>query len=149
MGNILIIENDEKWRAVLAKAFVPPHHIAFWPNGLDLSEVLRSQHAEAVVLNLQTPKQDAFSLLDYLKASAPDAPVIVTSETEDPESIVKAVKQGAFEFIVKPYSPQRVRLALEQGLEKRGLKNEIDYLRRKQDVIYRFDQIIAESPAMK
>jgi DNA-binding NtrC family response regulator len=63
--------------------------------------------------------------------------------------VVRSLKGGAFDFIVKPFSAERIRIAVQQALECRSLKNEIDYLRHEQDIIYDFDKIIAFSPVMK
>jgi transcriptional regulator with PAS, ATPase and Fis domain len=59
------------------------------------------------------------------------------------------VKAGAFDFVTKPYTPEKIKLSVHQALEHRSLKNEIDYLRREQDVVYNYEQIIAVSGAMQ
>ena len=74
--------------------------------------------------------------------------MLVVSEQKKTETVVQAIKAGAFDFIVKPYSSTRIRIAVEQAVENRALKNEIDYLRRTQDITYDFDRIIAISPSM-
>jgi DNA-binding NtrC family response regulator len=73
----------------------------------------------------------------------------VTSELEETGLIVKAIKLGAYDFIGKPYARERVRHLIQQALDERCSKNEIDYLRHEQDVIYDFDRIVAVSPVMK
>ncbi len=146
---ILIIEESRDWRSVLSKALSRLYKLTYWPTGKDIYEKLRREKSNLIILDLQIKEEDAFALLERLKSMAPYTPIIITSEIEKAELVVKAVKQGAFDFIPKPYSPERIKLALEQALENRSLKNEIDYLRRQQDVIYSFDRIIARSPAMK
>jgi DNA-binding NtrC family response regulator len=149
MSNILAIEENDAWRDVLSEAFSALHRLNYWPNGMDISETLHAENYDAIVLDLQILQEDGLSLVSHLKTAAPHTPVIVTSETEDTALVVKAVKNGAFEFIPKPYSKERIRLVVAQALDNRGLRNEIDYLRREQDVVYSFDGIIAHSPAMK
>ena len=149
MSKILIIEENQDWRNVLLEAFSPFHTVSYWPNGMDISEKIRKENNDAILLDLQIRQEDAFSLLSRLKSATPNTPIIVTSEVESTELVVKAVKNGAFEFVPKPYSQERIRLVLDQALENRSLKNEIDYLRRGQDVVYSFDRIIARSAAMK
>jgi DNA-binding NtrC family response regulator len=149
MSNILVIEEDHDWRTLLSRAFSPFHKLTYWPDGSDISEKLNHENNDAIILDLQTQQEEPFSLVNRLKSAVPHAPIVVTSQTEDTELVVKAVKLGAFEFIPKPYSEQRIKLVLEQALESLSLKNEIDYLRREQDIIYSFDRIIARSPAMK
>jgi transcriptional regulator with PAS, ATPase and Fis domain len=63
--------------------------------------------------------------------------------------VVKVIRNGAFDFVVKPYSAEKIELAVNQALEKESLRNEIDYLRRQQDIIYDFDRVLAVSPVMK
>jgi len=149
MSNILIIEENGDWRDVLSMAFSAAHKVCYWPNGTDLSQKLDEENSDIVILDLETKREEPFALLGRLKSALPHTPIIVTSEAENADLVVKAVKYGASEFIPKPYSQERIRLVLEQTLENRSLKNEIDYLRRRQDVVYNFDGVIAKSPVMK
>jgi DNA-binding NtrC family response regulator len=149
MSKILIIEENDEWRNVLSEAFSASHRLSYWPNGMDISDTLRNENFDAIVLDLQIRQDDGLSLLGRLKNAVPHTSVIVTSAAEDTALVVKAVKKGAFEFIPKPYSKERIRLVLGQALENRSLRNEIDYLRREQDVVYSFDRVIAHSPSMK
>jgi len=151
MRHVLIINEDSSWREFLLRALSPPHKVSFWPDssGCSISNLLRQHQYDAAFLSVQLQLDDCYKLLRWLKNSAEYLPVIVTSETEKSELIVKAVKEGAFDFVSKPFSTEKINLIIERALEHRGLKNEIDYLRRKQDVVYDFDQIIAVSPSMR
>ena len=149
MRNILAIEDGRHWRNLLSRALSPVYKVSYWPDGKDISTSLQRQKRDVILLDLQLKQEDAFGLLKRLKSIVPNTPVIVTSETERSELVVKAVKQGAFDFVPKPYSVERIKLVIEQALEDRSLRNEIDYLRHEQDVIYSFDRIISHSPAMK
>jgi len=134
---------------LLSRALSPLYKVGYWPDGNDISAKLQRQKSEVILLDLQLKQEDAFGLLKRLKSMVPNTPVIVTSETEESELVVKTVKQGAFDFVPKPYSLERIKLVVEQALEDRSLRNEIDYLRREQDIIYSFDRIISHSAAMR
>lgn len=149
MRNILVINDDSSWRAFLSKAIVLPDQVTYWPNGKSIAKVLEETRYDVILLSIQMRQDDGFKLLRWLKSSAEHIPVIVTSEIEQSELVVKAVKEGAFDFVAKPFSAEKINLVMDRALENRGLKNEIDYLRRKQDVVYDFDQIIAYSSSMK
>lgn len=149
MTKILIIEESPHWRTFLSSTLSSFYKLGYWPNGKDISTKLRKEHFDAIILDLQIKREEAFSLLTRLKSAVPYTPIIVTSDTEKVELVVKALKHEAFDFIPKPYSTERIRLVLEQALQNRSFRNEIDYLRHKQDIIYSFDRIIARSPAMK
>jgi len=149
MRKILIINEDPSWRKALEKALSPSHAVSYWPDGKSMEEMLRQTRFDAILLNIQLQQEDGFKLLRWLRKAVEHVPVIVTSEIEKSELIVKSVKEGAFDFISKPFSAEKIGLVIERALENRGLKNEIDYLRRRQDVIYDFDEIVAVSPSMK
>ena len=149
MSNILIIEENNNWRGVLSSALSAVHQLVYWPNGADITRKLDEGSSDIVILDLALKEEEPFSLLNRVKTALPYAPVIVTSETDNTDLVVQAVKNGASEFIRKPYTKERIRLVLKQALENRSLKNEIDYLRRKQDIVYNFDGVISKSPAMK
>ncbi|MGA7877702.1 MAG: sigma-54 dependent transcriptional regulator, partial [Desulfoferrobacter sp.] len=149
MRKILIINEDPSWRKSLGKALSPSHAVSYWPDGKGMEEILRQTRFDAILLNIQLQQEDGFKLLRWLRKAVEHVPVIVTSEIEKSELIVKSVKEGAFDFISKPFSAEKIGLVIERALENRGLKNEIDYLRRRQDVIYDFDAIVAVSPSMK
>jgi len=149
MPRILIIEENRKWRETLKEFLIPSHHLTYWPNGNSIANILNKEHFEIVLLNIQLQQADSFGLLNQIRQISPRTPIIATSEVEEASLIVKAVKEGAFDVIIKPFSKEKVLLSIQRGLETKGLKNEIDYLKREQDVVYDFDRIIAFSRPMQ
>ncbi len=149
MPKILIIEDNQRWRNTLGEFLAPSHSLSHWPDGNDIATLLKKEHFEIVILNIQLAQSDSLGLLHQISQVSPRTPVIAISEVEEADLIVKAVKEGAFDFIVKPFSKEKILLSIQRGLENMGLKNEIDYLKREQDVVYDFDRIIAYSPIMQ
>ena len=111
--------------------------------------MLQKKHFEVILLSLQLTRTGSFNLLKKIKLATPHTPVVVTSEVEKPSLVVKALRGGAFDFLPKPFTREKLLLTIERALENRQLRNEIDYLRHEQDVLYDFNQIIAESQAMR
>lgn len=149
IGNILIIEENREWRDLLSRTLSDQYTLRYWPDGNELVDTLQKDHSEIIILDLGLRLVEPFSLLETIKSCAPETTVIVTSEIEETTMVVKAVRHGAHEFIAKPYSAEQIKMALDQTLNNRSLKNELDYLRHEQDVIYSFDRVIAHSQAMK
>lgn len=127
----------------------PEYRIGYWPNGQELGLFLKQKEFELVLLDLQLESADSFELIGTIKKISPHMPVVAVSKEEKADLIVRIIKEGAFDFIVKPFSREKIQLTVRRGLENRHLKNEIDYLKRSQDVIYDFDRIIAESQVMQ
>ena len=133
----------------LADALAADYHISAAPNVLDAAKRLTKETFSAIVLDLMDNGSDMVNILQTLNRLSPDTPVIVIGNPHDTRLIVKAIKAGAFDFVTKPYPPEKIKLSVYQALENRSLKNEIDYLRREQDVVYDYNRIIAVSPAMQ
>ena len=149
MLKILISEQDPTCKDIFEDALNDFYEIAFQTDSEDIFARLKSNHYDVIIIGLNREEERSFDTLRRIKSTIPGTAIIVTSRTEKAELVVSAIKQGAVDFIARPFSAERIRVAVQQALENRGLKNEIDYLRRNQDIIYNFDQIIAFSPVIK
>jgi len=148
-ARILIIGEVEAETRNLADALAADYHISAAPNVPDAAKRLGKETFSTIIFDLVSDGSDLSDILQSLQQFSPDVPVIVLGQQNDTQLIVKAVKAGAFDFVAKPYPPEKIKLSVHQALETRSLRNEIDYLRREQDVVYDYDRIIAVSPAMQ
>ncbi len=133
----------------LADALAADYHISAAPNVPDATKRLTKETFSVIVLDLMDNGSEMVNILQTLSQLSPDTPVIVIGDPHDARLIVKAIKAGAFDYVTRPYPPEKIKLSVHQALENRSLKNEIDYLRREQDVVYDYNRIIAVSPAMQ
>ncbi len=145
MARILLIESDRDWQLKAGEA-LSPHRLDISLALNDASERLEKEAFDVVVASLESNQVDNIGML---KEKSPSTPLIVVSQRDSSDLVVQAIRAGAFDFISKPYLPNRMHLAVSQALDQRSMKNEIDYLRRTQDITYDFDKIIAVSPTMK
>ena len=95
----------------------------------DFLKALKEQRPKAVFLDLWLKDADGMEVLAHLKKEYPEIPVIIISGHGTVESAVKAIKLGAFDFIEKPLSYERVLLTLEQALKFASLEEENRRLR--------------------
>jgi DNA-binding NtrC family response regulator len=146
---IIIIGDVENGVRQLAEALASNYHISIAPNILDAAGQIKKDAFSAVIFDLGDEESDLENIIRTLHQLTPLTPIIVTGPLHDAELVVKAIKAGATDYITQPVVAEKVRLSINQALENRSLKNEIDYLRRQQDVVYDHDLIIAVSPAMK
>ncbi len=144
MARVLVIEHDQSWQQIASEG-LSEHRLEICPALTDAGRLLEKESFDVVIASLESQQAEHIRIL---KEKLPQNPLLVASETARPEAIVQAIKAGAFDYLVKPYSSHRIRIAVDQAVENRTLKNEIDYLRRTQDVTYDFDRVIAVSPAM-
>jgi DNA-binding NtrC family response regulator len=88
---------------------------------------------DATILDLEMPGRDGLDLLPELKAICPRSEVIVYTGTGDIQKAVRAIKQGAYDFIVKALEGEELLLSLEHALEARRLRDENVRLRQVYD----------------
>ena len=149
MNKILIFENNPDWKNFLSTTFSASNDINLVSNKNSFIKQLETTHYDIIILDLGFDYKKRLPLLNFIKEKGLYTPVIVTSAAENSELIVNVIKSGAFDFVVKPFSDVRIQHVVRKALENQSLKNEIDYLRRQQDVVYDFDKIIAVSPISK
>ena len=146
---ILIIGETEDETRRLANALVSDYSISAARNVRDAAGRLKKETFNVIIFDIRDEGSDPENTIQTLQQLAPLTPIIVTGPLQDAELIVKTIKAGAADFITRPIVDEKLQLAVNQAIEKRSMKNEIDYLRRQQDVVYDYDRIIAVSPAMQ
>jgi len=148
-ARLLVVGQYEDETRNLADALASDYLIRATPNILEAAQCLQKEAFSVILFDLADDGSHLVDSIEKLQEYAPGTPVIVIGPQHDSQLIVRAVKAGAFDFVTKPYPPEKIKLSVHQALEHRSLKNEIDYLRRKQDVVYDYDRIIAVSGAMQ
>ena len=110
---------------------------------------LAKKEYDVIFMNVKPNNASTFKLLKKTHSQLPYTPIIMTSKSEQTELVVEAIKLGAYDFISTPFSKTRVQLTVQRAMQQRELSNEIDYLRRSQDIVYDFNGIVANSPSFQ
>jgi DNA-binding NtrC family response regulator len=111
--------------------------------------VLLDYAAEIIVTDLKMPGMDGAQLLNHIRALYPDASVILMTAHATVKSAVQAMRDGAFDYIMKPFENEELRLTIERAAEYSKLKQDNAYMRRELGVRYNVDNIIGDSPPIK
>lgn len=148
-ARLLIVGQDEAETRNLADALAAEYPLSAAPAIEEAAQRLQKEAFSAIVFDLAGDGSELVTCIETLQEYAPATPIIVIGHQHDAQLIVRAVKAGAFDFITKPYPPEKIRLSVHKALELRSLKNELDYLRREQDVVYDYERIIAVSSSMQ
>ncbi|HEV2676785.1 MAG TPA: sigma-54 dependent transcriptional regulator [Aliidongia sp.] len=120
---VLLVEDDPTlsrlYVAYLERAGVEPCHAA----SVAEAKALLADHTPSVVLlDLILPDGHGFEVLEALRDGEFDAPVIVVTSGGSISSAVQSMRAGAYDFLVKPFSPERLQVTLTNALELRRLK---------------------------
>ncbi|PIE59307.1 MAG: sigma-54-dependent Fis family transcriptional regulator [Desulfobulbus propionicus] len=146
---VLAYEKQRESKNSIIEALSSTSNITFQNESTSFKRALMHNQYDLVFINIAPENGKTFELLDAAHNQSPYTPIIITSTTEKAELVVEAFHKGAQDFITPPFSPTRIKIAVQNALKRRQLTNEIDYLRRKQDIEYSFDAIIAETPNFK
>lgn len=111
-------------------------------------DILRKEEFSLLITDMKMPDMDGMEVLRKVKKIDPDLEVIIFTAYGSIEGAVRAIQQGAHDYLVKPFEPVELVVKIESALEKRELKQRVKYL--EQEVEDRLDhRIYAQSSAMK
>jgi DNA-binding NtrC family response regulator len=125
VSNILLIEDNERMAKVLARHMeIEGHQVILAQDGAAGLEAFRQQKVDLVLTDLKLPDKSGLEVLQALKDENPMVPVVVMTAHGTIETAVKAVKDGAFDFLQKPIEPEHLLLIIGKALETRQLVTE-------------------------
>jgi DNA-binding NtrC family response regulator len=148
-SRILIIGEIGDDVQAFADALAQEFTLSLAPTVLDAGKRMQKEVFALIILDVAEGDGQMTEILKTLQQMSPSTPILVTSSSPDARVIVDAVKAGAADFIARPFAGEKLRISVNRALEARSLRNEIDYLRREQDVVYDTERIISVSPAMQ
>ncbi len=149
MYNILVYDSGHGFNYLMESALQGTGHVTFKSDRKEFQDEMNVRQYDLVFLDIEPAKLKVLDLLEDTHKKSPYTPIIITSNVEKADLVVQAMNNGACDFLVHPVSKERIAMALKKAIEIRDQKFEIDYLRRKQDIVYDFKDVIAYSPCMK
>ena len=130
LRRILVVDDDPLSRDFLTEAVQALGYLALAaPNAEEALDRIGSEHPDLVLSDLRMPGIDGLELCHRLRERWPDLPVIVVTAHGTIESAVGAMKEGASDFVLKPTSPEALRIAIDRVARTRRLEAENRYLR--------------------
>ena len=145
---ILVIEDEEKQRRVLG-LHLSSCGFEVKAAGTAEEALKHAGDVDLVLTDLKLPGMDGLEMMEQLRAQNSRAPVIVMSAFGTVEVAVKAMKQGAVDFLPKPFSLDHLTVVVDKALEVRKLRDENRDLREALGERYKFENIIGHSGAMQ
>ncbi len=144
---ILIVDDEESIRKSLAGILGDEgYEVVAAPSGREGLDVLGEAQPVLALLDIAMPGMDGIETLKRFKEVRPEMQVIMITGHGTIETAVKTTKMGAYDFIEKPLSLERVSLAVKHGLEEYRLREENESLKRS---IAKRHEIVGESARIK
>jgi len=137
--SILVVDNGETMRETLLKILQREGYIVLTAkDGQAALEVLRENKVHLIISDVCMPRMNGHKLLKQAKAILPDVEIILMTGHGKMEMGLEALKEGAFDFIQKPFTKWALNKTVKQALEKQDMAAEIRFLK------VRMRELIAE-----
>jgi DNA-binding NtrC family response regulator len=145
--SILVVDDDIDIAAVLSDRLAAiGHDVQVTHDGESALLALQKELPGLVFLDIEMPKMNGIEALRRIRKEWTDLPVVVMTAYGTIAMAVQAMKEGATDFITKPFDLDHLNIVIDKALEQRGLKHEVAALRA--EVESRYDALIASSPKM-
>ena len=149
MAKILLIEDQESYRTALEEALRAEHEVRAVESGERGLEVFANEPVELVITDLKLGGMTGLEVIRKLKRADPYVEAIVMTAYGTVETAVEAMKEGAYDYISKPFNLDEFQLLVGNALERRDLRTTVSRLQKDLQQRYGFQRIIGKSTVMQ
>jgi signal transduction histidine kinase len=129
MGRILVVDDELGVRESIRLTLKDVHEVVLTESGEEAVEYLKTETVDVVFLDIMMPGMSGLEALTIIKSHDPSPEVIMVTATRTIENAVKAMKHGAFEYVMKPFDIEEIKLLAERAIENRRLATECTALK--------------------
>ena len=146
----LIVEDDEGLRSSMEKSLRRRGHEIIGVSTLaEADRLIHERKIDLVLLDIRLPDGSGLDFLVKVRDLDEEILVIVITAFPEVKTAVRAMKEGARDFIVKPFELEELHLAVERAIEARKLRHDVRRLEREHRTRDRITEILGESPAIE
>ena len=150
MPNILIVEDEAKMRRLLELNLVEDGHKIFSAGDAETGlKLLRENSVDLVLTDLKLPGMNGLEFLQALKRQNAALPVVVMTAFGSVETAVDAMKAGASDYVLKPFSLGEMRMVIRKELDVHNLREENRSLREALGKKFAHPNVVARSAKMQ
>lgn len=147
---ILVVDDEEVMRDSCRQILSAlKYDVKVSESGNEALDLMKSEFFDIVILDLKMPGIGGMEVLKRIRKDNSDTIVIVITGHATIDSAVEAMKNGAYDFVAKPFTPDRLRAIVNRAIEKRKLMLKNLYLQRELETIIKSDDIIGKSTGMR
>jgi two-component system response regulator PilR (NtrC family) len=150
MEKILVVDNEKSMRDLLAIALRKEGYVVDSADDGDTAlNTLSKENFDLILTDIKMPRMNGVTLLHEAKAISPETIVIMMTAYASTETAVEAMKEGAYDYLTKPFRFEEVKLIIRNALERKMLRLENLHLKRELTGRSAFTQILGKSQKMQ
>jgi DNA-binding NtrC family response regulator len=147
---ILFVDDDEEMRSLVSEFFQSERDVVtLAENGKDALDKIMNFDFDAVITDLRMKEMDGLSLLQEIHSQNPLLPVILITAFGSIEAAVEAIKEGATNFVPKPFKMQTLKTIVDKAIDQKRMMEENRFLKEELGEKYSFHNIIGKSKEMQ
>ena len=148
--SILIVDDEESVRDSLFNWFIEDgYRVECAENAKKALTLLESDQFDIILADIKMPGMDGLEMLRRIKSIKPDSIVIVMTAFATVDTAVKALKDGAYDYVTKPFDPDDLTHLIRNATKQISLEDENESLRKKVITLENVEDLIGTSEAMK
>ena len=149
-ASLMIVDDDASMREILAKVLAEEGHaVRQAGSASEALEGIRDEPVDVVLSDIRMPGMDGLAFLGKLQKAFPEITVVMMTAFGTVDSAVEAMKQGAYDYISKPFKMDEVCIVLARAVEDKRLRSELSAVRRLLDQEFEFDNLVGKSAGMQ
>ncbi|HHT9130003.1 MAG TPA: sigma-54-dependent transcriptional regulator [Candidatus Brocadiaceae bacterium] len=151
MGSKILIVDDEKLMRISLESQLKKegYYVKAVDNAVDGLKMVKAEEYDVVVTDLRLSGMSGIDFLKEIKKYNQEIIVVIMTAYGTLESAVSAIKEGAYDYIAKPFSTDELIIKLQRALHHKNTTAEVNRLRREVQAEFEFCNIIGNSEAMK
>ena len=150
MARVLLVDDEPSILNVLSTLMKSEGHEAVPVRGGEKAqELMLAEYFDLMISDIRMSPVDGLQLLRTAHRERPSMAVIMLTAYGSVETAVEAMKDGAFDYVTKPFKVDELLITVQRALEFTKVRSENEELRKQLETRYRFENIVAESPAMR
>lgn len=146
---ILIVDDEENVRQMLTTAFsLSGHQTLSAVNGLDALQQFRDMQPDVVLMDIRMPHLNGLDALHQMHRLNPKIPVVLMTAWAGVETAVEALRNGAFDYVIKPFDLDELHMVIHRALQLQAMKEEIRELHQALSDSWQWGHILTQTPCM-
>jgi response regulator RpfG family c-di-GMP phosphodiesterase len=119
---LLVVDDEPEIRAVLRELLTERYECSVAASAEEALQLLRHQHYTLIISDIMMPGMSGLEMIPHVKSIAPETLVVMISGVQTIESAIKALRAGAFDYIMKPFDLRQVEVIVRRAIDYYDLR---------------------------
>ncbi len=146
---VMVIDDLDSARAMVKRALSRTYDVYDFPGVAEALPAIDRADFDCIITDLRMPEIDGMEGLRRFKQKVPDLPVVIVTAFAEVETAVEAMKNGAFDYLKKPFEPEELEMLVARAVEHGRLRRENQRLKSALDGSFSAHGIVGRSASMR